>query len=167
VGGRLSRAGERAEMILSAAQGRGSRVGGGVRGRAPRVSAVPPPTCIRSRRCSSPHEREGLEPAPRPPPAPPEPGEVLVSAAGVITDIIELRSRRQMDALDAEHVWTPPLHRHAHSATAGEPAVLLLVRAHRLHQPQTITNTPAYAGCKSWVPLDQPLEMGDALAGAG
>jgi hypothetical protein len=32
-----------------------------------------------------------------------------------------------------------------------------------LHEPLSITNTPAYAGCKSWVPLDEPIPTGDAL----
>ena len=27
----------------------------------------------------------------------------------------------------------------------------------------TIDNTPAYGGCKSWVPLTQPIPTGDAL----
>jgi hypothetical protein len=43
------------------------------------------------------------------------------------------------------------------------PLYLLIVRAYRLHTPVTIANTPAYAGCKSWVPLDQSIEIGDAL----
>src|SRR5437588_671789 len=45
----------------------------------------------------------GLEPASA------EPKQVRLFAAGVVTDILQLRSRRQMDALDAEHVWTAPL----------------------------------------------------------
>ena len=43
------------------------------------------------------------------------------------------------------------------------PLYLLLVRAYRLHEPVVIENTPAYAGCKSWVPLDQSVQTGDAL----
>jgi hypothetical protein len=39
----------------------------------------------------------------------------------------------------------------------------MLVRAYRLHEPIATDNTPAYAGCKSWVPLDQPIETGEAL----
>jgi hypothetical protein len=37
------------------------------------------------------------------------------------------------------------------------PLYLLLVRACRLPQPVTIDNTIAYAGCKSWVPLEQAI----------
>jgi hypothetical protein len=92
-----------------------------------------------------------------------EPSEIVLSAAGVVSDIIELKSRQQMDAIDEEHIWTPPLIDMRFDYRPENPLYLLLVRAYRLHEPVTIANTPAYAGCKSWVPLDQPLEMGDAL----
>ena len=68
-----------------------------------------------------------------------------------------------MDALDEEHVWTAPLLDMRFNYKPENPLYLLLVRAYRLHEPVTITNTPAYAGCKSWVPLEQAVPTGDAL----
>src|SRR5436305_6629177 len=38
-----------------------------------------------------------------------EPQQVRLSVAGVVTDIVQLTSRQQMDAMDQEHIWTPPL----------------------------------------------------------
>src|SRR5258708_2327044 len=38
-----------------------------------------------------------------------EPAEVVLSSAAIVTDIIRLGERKQMDALDREHIWTPPL----------------------------------------------------------
>jgi hypothetical protein len=92
-----------------------------------------------------------------------EPEQVRISAAGVVTDIIQLRSRAQMDALDDEHVWAPPLIDMRFGYRPDNPLYLLLVRAYLLRQPLSIENTVAYAGCKSWVPLDQPIETGDVL----
>src|SRR6185369_954412 len=77
-----------------------------------------------------PSEHEGFEPRSE------EPGEAVLSAAGVVTDIIQLKSRQQMDALDDEHIWTPPLIDMRFSYKPENPLYLLLVRAHRLHQPQ-------------------------------
>ena len=74
------------------------------------------------------------------------------------TDIARLRSRAQMDALDDEHVWTAPLIDMRFNYRPANPLYLLLVRAYRLAHPVTLENTPAYAGCKSWVPLDEPVE---------
>jgi hypothetical protein len=46
----------------------------------------------------------------------------------------------------------------------ANPLYLLLVRAYRLKNPVVIANTPAYAGCKSWVPLDEPIKTADAVS---
>ena len=92
-----------------------------------------------------------------------EPRHVRLSSAAEVTDVIQLRSRGQMDALDAEHVWTAPLIDMRFNYRPENPLYLLLVRAYRLRQPVTVENTPAYAGCKSWVPLDRPVETADAL----
>jgi hypothetical protein len=81
----------------------------------------------------------------------------------LVTDIIELKSRAQIDAIDDEHVWTPPLIDMRFNYRPENPLYLLLVRAYRLQRPTSLANTPAYAGCKSWVPLDQPIEVGDVL----
>ena len=69
-----------------------------------------------------------------------------------------------MDALDDEHVWAPPLIDMRFNYKPQNPLYLLLVRAYRLPQPVSVENTPAYAGCKSWVPLDQPVVTGGATA---
>jgi hypothetical protein len=89
-----------------------------------------------------------------------EPDEVAITAAGVVTDIIELKSRGQMDQIDGEHVWTSPLIDMRFDYRPENPLYLLLVRVYRLREPVTIVNTPAYAGCKSWVPLEHAIETG-------
>jgi hypothetical protein len=104
-----------------------------------------------------PDARQGLEPRDA------EPAQVHISAAGVVTDIVRLQSRTQIDALDDEHVWRPPLIDMRFSYRPDNPLYLMLVRAYRLHQPVTLDNTPAYAGCKSWVPLGREVLTADAL----
>ena len=101
--------------------------------------------------------REGLEKRDA------EPGEVTLTAAGVVTDILQLANREQMERIDAEHIWARPLIDMRFNYRPENPLYLLLVRAYRLHSPVTIANTPSYAGCKSWVPLDAPIEIGGAL----
>ena len=91
-----------------------------------------------------------------------EPQQVRLGAAGVVTDIVQVKSRAKMDALDAEHVWAPPLIDMRFNYRPDNPLYLLLVRTYRLAEPVTIENTPAYAGCKSWVPLEEPVETGGA-----
>ncbi len=93
-----------------------------------------------------------------------EPEQINIAAGAAVSDIIQLQDRRQMDALDEEHIWTPPLIDMRFNYRPKNSLYLLLVRAYRLHQPVTIVNTPAYAGCKSWVVLDQPVETGGVTA---
>ena len=93
-----------------------------------------------------------------------EPEQVRLSAAGVVTDIVQLKSRAQADALDDEHVWTAPLIDMRFNYKPQNPLYLMLVRAYRLAEPVTVENTPAYAGCKSWVPLEEPLATAGATA---
>ena len=105
-----------------------------------------------------PDAREGLETRDA------EPAQVRINAAGVVTDIVRLSSRTQIDALDDEHVWTPPLIDMRFNYRPDNPLYLMLVRAYRLRQPVTLDNTPAYAGCKSWVPLGRDVPTAAALA---
>jgi hypothetical protein len=88
-----------------------------------------------------------------------EPERITLSLAGQVTDIIRLTSRQQMNAIDAEHIWTSPLIDMRFNYRPENPLYLLLVRAYKLPQPVTIDNTPAYAGCKSWVPLENGVEL--------
>jgi hypothetical protein len=86
-----------------------------------------------------------------------EPEQIHIGYAGEITDILQINSREQMDKLDAEHIWAPPLIDMRFSYKPKNPLYLLIVRAHSLQQPVMIANTPDYAGCKSWVPLGKPV----------
>jgi len=87
-----------------------------------------------------------------------EPAKITLSAAAEVTDIIRLKYREQMNALDSEHIWTSPLIDMRFNYKPENPLYLLIVRAYRLENPVTIDNTPEYAGCKSWVPLAQAID---------
>ncbi|HEX2971961.1 MAG TPA: DUF1802 family protein [Tepidisphaeraceae bacterium] len=87
-----------------------------------------------------------------------EPAQVRLSAMGDVTDILQLHSRAQMDRIEEEHIWTPPLIDLRFNYRPENPLYLLLVRVYRLPQPTLVENTLAYGGCKSWVPLAQPID---------
>jgi len=91
-----------------------------------------------------------------------EPAQVRLSVAGQVTDILPVRSREQMDELEDQHVWTAPLIDMRFNYRPENPLYLLLVRAYRLAEASTVENTPAYAGCKSWVPLEGAISTGGA-----
>jgi hypothetical protein len=91
-----------------------------------------------------------------------EPDQVEISLAATVTDIHQLQSRQQMDDLDDQHIWRPPLIDMRFNYRPKNPLYLLILRTYRLPTPITIPNTPTYAGCKSWVPLDHPIPTKNA-----
>ncbi len=91
-----------------------------------------------------------------------EPAQILLSSAATVTDIIRLHGRAQMDRLDHEHIWTSPLIDMRFNYRPQNPLYLLLLRVYRLAEPIEIQNTPEYAGCKSWVPLDSAISTAGA-----
>jgi hypothetical protein len=91
-----------------------------------------------------------------------EPEQIVLTSAAVVTDIIQIARREQVDTIDDEHIWTKPLIDMRFNYRPENPLYVMLVRAYRLREPQTITNTPVYAGCKSWVPLEQEIQLGNA-----
>jgi len=88
-----------------------------------------------------------------------EPEHVRISAMAQVTDVVELESRQQMHGLEDQHIWAPPLIDMRFAYRPDRPLYLLLVRVFRLAQAHTVRNTPAYAGCKSWIPLDTPIDI--------
>jgi hypothetical protein len=96
-------------------------------------------------------------------PAAHEPAELKKSSAALITDIIQMPSRAAMDSLDDQHIWSKALIDMRFNYRPENPLYLLLVRTYRLAAPVTIQNTPAYAGCKSWVPLASAIETSGAV----
>ena len=88
-----------------------------------------------------------------------EPSQVRISAAAEVTDILPLVSRAAMEALEDEHVWTKPLIDMRFNYKPKNPLYLILLRVFRLTEARVVENTIAYAGCKSWVPLEQPVKL--------
>lgn len=60
-------------------------------------------------------------------------------------------------ALDSQHAWTPDVVKQRFHYRA--PGLFVLnVRAFRLAQPVDVIERPEYAGCKTWVALDAPID---------
>ena len=96
-------------------------------------------------------------------PATVEPDKILIDTACEVTDIIRLKARPQMNAIEQFHIWADPLLDMRFNYKPQNPLYLLIVRAYRLVTPVTIDNTPAYAGCKSWVPLTHPIDTANCI----
>jgi hypothetical protein len=92
-----------------------------------------------------------------------EPEKVTLAVAGEVTDILPVAHRSQVDKLNDEHIWTDALIDMRFSYKPQNPLYVVLVRAYKLASPVTVANTPAYAGCKSWVPLTETVSTAGAV----
>jgi hypothetical protein len=88
-----------------------------------------------------------------------EPARIQLSIWAAVTDILPISHRAQIDAINDEHVWTSGLIDMRFNYRPDNPLYLLLLRAHVLPHSVEIANTSVYGGCKSWVPLDQPVPL--------
>lgn len=113
------------------------------------------------------HEhRTGIKPAALPlleaaesarPPA----GAVRFTHFVRVADVKHFTSLDATLALDALHGWTPDVVKQRfHYRAPG--LFVLTVRAFRLARAVDVIERPEYAGCKTWVPLDTPVDVSGA-----
>jgi hypothetical protein len=93
---------------------------------------------------------------------PAEPAEIEITGYGEVARILEVPSRAAMDQLRDLHPWDEPLIDMRFNYRAEKPLYLVIVRAFTLPQPLRLANTLEYAGCKSWVPLQQEIPVDHA-----
>ena len=93
----------------------------------------------------------------RPEPAPSAPVEFRVYAGVALTH--EIRDPAVLESLEAYHIWTPQFIAQRMSYRPQAPTLLAVVRTYRLKKPVSRPVREEYAGCKSWVPLDEPVDL--------
>jgi hypothetical protein len=98
-----------------------------------------------------------------PGPSPSEPGRVELGALAVVEFVGYVDRPELLDDLADLHAWTEEtVLRRFHYRRPG--LWVLGVRVYRRPEPWSIEPTPAQAGCKSWVPLDDPLPTSSLAA---
>ena len=101
------------------------------------------------------HQAEqGLRVAPRP--RPDDPMVVPIRALAAVASLTYVDRLEALEALAEEHVWTAETIRRRFEYR--RPGLWVLgVRVYRRPEPYRLEERPEYAGCKSWVPLVEPL----------
>jgi hypothetical protein len=93
-----------------------------------------------------------------------EPAVVPIAGIGQVARIWRVHDRSVLDeggALHALHPWTREQIDMRVNYRPENPLYLMAVRAYRLPGVRPIQNVPAYAGCKSWVPLSEQDAIDD------
>lgn len=92
----------------------------------------------------------------------PSPGRVRLGALATVERVWKVEDERLARALEPHQALTADAlsRRFAYRARPWVHALLLRVRA--LPEPAVLPETPAYAGCVSWVPLEEPVSVAGA-----
>lgn len=87
------------------------------------------------------------------------PETVEIKGWARITDIFQVSEAAAVEALLPHHVWNERFAAERFGWKPRYPLYVLLLRAYRLAQPQTIPYVPAYGGCRSWIDLKAPVSL--------
>jgi hypothetical protein len=88
---------------------------------------------------------------------PDDPGVVSISALAVVESVDRVDELETLLGLDTLHAWTEETVRKRFEYR--RPGLWVLgVRVYKRDEPWRVEVTPAQLGCKSWVPLERPLD---------
>lgn len=91
-------------------------------------------------------------------------GVVSFQYLAEVTDILLAPPRLEaMLPLEAEHIWTPAYLEMRYQYRPERPLFLLLLRLYRLGVEREIPEITRYAGCRSWVELEEEIAIEDAV----
>ena len=89
----------------------------------------------------------------------PAPGAITVSGWAETIRAWKVTDRTRLTAIADELIWTDA-EIDARFRYRDQPWLFVLaLRVHRLGRVQTIPDRPAYAGCRSWIPLQDTVDL--------
>ena len=89
-------------------------------------------------------------------------GSVRVDLFGVAVASHHVRDPSVIERLSAVHIYNEAFVSQRLKWQPEMPLVIVPVRAYRLASPQLLPVIERYAGCKSWVELEQPVSLAGA-----
>ncbi len=92
------------------------------------------------------------------------PETIRIGSFAQITNIFLVTDETTVNALLPFHIWNEQFISDRLKWKPRQPLYILLLRAYKLAQVQTIPYDCAYGGCKSWIDLAQSIAVDDAAA---
>ena len=93
----------------------------------------------------------------------PAEGRVTISHCAVVADAIGVDTLSTLCALRGDHIWSDAVVEERFHRWGEEGVCVMIVRVYRLCEPVTIALKEDYAGCKSWVDLDEDIPIDGAV----
>ena len=87
------------------------------------------------------------------------PETIRLGAWAEITDILPVSDPSELAALLPYHIWNDRMVGDRLKWKPRQPLYVLLLRTHKLQQPQIVAYRPEYGGCRSWIDLAAPISL--------
>jgi hypothetical protein len=84
-------------------------------------------------------------------------GKVLLDTYAEVRESRQVKSEADLKSVLDRSIWSTAYLQQRLRYKPEKPLLLVTLRVHKLTSPHMIDETPAYAGCVSWVPLESPL----------
>jgi hypothetical protein len=92
----------------------------------------------------------------------PSPNELCLELCWVVASSAHVQDPALIERLEPFHIYNDSFLKQRLKWQPDQPLVVAVVRAFRLASPRSISVSPRYAGCKSWVELDEPIAVDGA-----
>ncbi|MGH9362093.1 MAG: DUF1802 family protein [Thermoanaerobaculia bacterium] len=96
-----------------------------------------------------------------------EAGPLRIDTFARLVEVVALDDAERALRLDAHHLWSEPFIRMRIAYKPERPLQLLFLRAWALPAPIELPRRARYAGCKSWVDLDEEVRVEGASPALG
>jgi hypothetical protein len=94
----------------------------------------------------------------------PEAGKIVIRHAATVVDVSRVDRLESLRALRGEHVWSDAVVEERFHRWREDSVWAMIVRVLRLPDPVTLELKGSYAGCKSWITLDDDVSTAGARA---
>lgn len=94
---------------------------------------------------------------------PPRGDQIVFKAYAGVAYTVPLQDPRILERLAEYHIWRPEFFEVRMQYQPGKPTLVMALRVYRLAKPISHPVLPAYAGCKSWVKLQQAIPVEGAV----
>jgi hypothetical protein len=84
-------------------------------------------------------------------------GPLRFTSFAEIKGAYEISEPESLEAIGPHHMWTPEYAESRFRWRPKKPLTVLVLRTHLLPEPVELPYSEAYAGCKSWIELEQPV----------
>jgi hypothetical protein len=84
-------------------------------------------------------------------------GPLRFTSFAEVKGAYEISEPESLEAIGPHHMWTPEYAGSRFRWRPKKPLTVLVLRTHLLPEPVELPYSEAYAGCKSWIELEEPV----------